>query len=295
MWRFLNHYYRVKKGPHGLTVISASIACVFVVCSLVGGLLYAPLFAPAAALSLGCILGMLVLTTVLLTRLRAKIDDVHGSISLESALRRAGYSLTDFFTDGAAANPSLQLFNLKVLTFCQPHNVLELGSGQTTKVLSCYARNNPSAYVLTLEQDEAWVNRMRTHIVHDYRHVPLERVEFSCAGNGLRLKTMWYKDMPELHHHRFNYILVDGPDSGKPGTAHTDHSRCGILQYVPSILAESFIIIFDDAERYGETMTINALKEILHACNVRFHYFSTHGIKTQDVLCSPDNLYLQSV
>jgi hypothetical protein len=28
-------------------------------------------------------------------------------------------------------------------------------------------------------------------------------------------------------------------------------------------------------------MTINALKQILHASNMRFLYFSVHGIKTQ--------------
>jgi hypothetical protein len=295
MWRVWNYYYRLRKGPHGLAIIATSIACLSVACLLVGGLVYQPLFAPAVAFSLACTVIVLALIAVLVSRLRAKIDDVHGAISIETTLQRAEYSLDGFFTDEAAANPSLQLFNLKVLSLFQPSRILELGSGQTTKVLSCYARKNPSAYVLTLEQDEAWVNRLRTHVAHDYRHVPLEPMEFPCAGNGRQLTTMWYKDIPALHQQTFNYILVDGPDSGKPGTAHTDYSRSGILRYMPFILDESFIIVFDDAERYGETMTINALKEILRACNVRFHYFSTHGVKTQDVFCSPDNKYLQSI
>lgn len=295
MWQIWKYYYRLKKGPHGNAVITAAIICVFVMCLVLASLLYGPFFAPAGALALGCVLAMLVLNIVLLSRLRARIDDVHAAIATEKTLQRIGYAVTDFFMDGAAATPSLQLFNLKVLLFCRPQNILELGSGQTTKVLSCYARENPSAYVLTLEQSEGWVNRLRSLIVHDYRHLPLEKMDFQCSGTGLQLKTFWYKDIPELHKRKFHYILVDGPDSGKPGTAHTDYSRCGILRHLPSILAESFIIVFDDAERYGETMTINALKDILQASNVPFHYFSTHGIKTQDVFCSPDNSYLQSI
>jgi hypothetical protein len=295
MWRIWKYYYRLTKAPHGHAVVAAGITCVFFISLLIVSLFYRPLFAPAAALSLGGVLAMLMLISVLVSRLRARTDDLHSAIAIEKAVQRSGYALTDFFTDGAAANPSLQLFNLKVLSFCQPQNVLELGSGQTTKILSCYARKNPAVYVLTLEQDEAWVNRLRTHVSHDYRHVPLEPMKFACAGNGRQLNTLWYEDIRELHQQRFSYILVDGPDPGKPGTAHTDYSRCGILRYIPGILAESFIIMFDDAERYGETMTINALKQILHASNMRFLYFSVHGIKTQDIICSPDYSYLQSV
>lgn len=295
MWRIWNYYYKLEKGPHGNAVISAAIVCVFVTCLVIASVSYRPLVGLAASLALGCVLAMLVLNIVLVSRLRARVDDVHAAIATEKTLQRIGYAVTDFFMDGAAATPSLQLFNLKVLLFCRPKNILELGSGQTTKVLSCYARENSAAYVLTLEQNERWVNRLRSLVVHDYRYLPLEKMEFECSGTGLQLNTFWYKDIPELHKQKFHYILVDGPDSGKVGTAHSDYSRCGILRYLPSILAESFIIVFDDAERYGETMTINALKDILQASNVPFHYFSTHGIKTQDVVCSPEHSYLQSV
>ncbi len=139
------------------------------------------------------------------------------------------------------------------------------------------------------------MQRLRPHVAHDYRHVPLERKEVSCSGTGLRLVAMWYQDLSEVHIHKLNYILVDGPDPGTYGTAYTQYSHSGILQYMPSILAQSFVVVFDDAERYGEIMTIRALKGVFDACAVPYIQFLIHGIKTQVVFCSPDQFYLQSV
>lgn len=295
MWRLLKFYHILKQGPHGDAATGVALGSALIVCFLVASIVYTQLWVPMVAISLGSICTVLVLVIVLLNRLRGKLNDVHYAISLEAGLRRAGYTLTDFFTDEAAANPSLQLFNLKVLLFCQPGKVLELGSGQTTKILSSYACTMPSAYVLTLEQDESWAQQLRTHVAHDYRHLLLERKDFSCNGTELRLTTIWYQDIPELHSHKFNYILVDGPDPGTLGTSHTHYSRSGILQYMPSIIDVSFIIVFDDAERYGEIMTIRSLKDIFEACGVRYICFSIHGIKTQVVFCSPDYSYLRSV
>lgn len=295
MRRVCQCYYRLKKGPHGRTLIAGAAVCCLAAGMLVASTVYSPFFLLASVFALVSVLAMAVLNAIFLVRLRAAVDDVHAAIATDRTLRRRRYHVGDFFTDGGAANSSLQLFNLKVLSFCRPNKILELGSGQTTKVLSCYARQNSSAYVLTLEQDEKWVTRLRPYVSHDYRHLPLEPTEFSLLGNGLRLNTLWYKDISELRQQRFDYILVDGPDFGTPGNVHNDYSRCGLLRYMPGILAESFVIVFDDAERYGEHMTITALKQILDAHHVRYHAFSTSGTKTQDILCSPDNRYLQSV
>ena len=289
------YYWRLAAGPHGNAKVMAAGTFVCASGAILSTVQYEMMGATFLALGVVSGLLLLVLLVGIVDRLRAKLNDVHYAISLEGGLRRAGYSISDLFTDEGAANPSLQLLNLKVLRMCQPRSILELGSGQTTKLLSCYARDNPSAYVLTLEQDPAWVNRLKDQVSHDYRHIPLERKDFACAGSGRRLSTSWYRDVPGLLDRQFDYILVDGPDPGTVGTAHTDYARSGLLQHMPTILGDSFIVVFDDAERYGEVMTINALKRILSSCGVRFVTFGINGIKRQVVLCSPDRAFLRSV
>jgi len=289
------YYYSLKNRPQGTATIGVFAGAMVVLCLLAAGFVYEPVRQYVLAISIALAVVLLTLVVALLSNLRAKLNDVHYAISLENGLRRAGYEPEDFFTDEAAGNPSLQLLNLKILRFCQPKQTLELGSGQTTKLLTCYKRQNPDAYVLTLEQNADWARRLGAHMAHDCRHVGLERKEFTCSGTGLKLCCHWYKDVPELREHRFDYVLVDGPDHGNLGTEHLDYSRCGILQYIPALLAPSFIIVFDDAERYGETMTISALEGILTASGIQFIRFARHGIKTQVVLCSKDLAYFQSV
>jgi hypothetical protein len=259
------------------------------------GSLAPAIFEYALTLCVGIALLFLSLLFAITVKLRAKLNDVQDAISLENGLRRAGYDVTDFFMDEAAGNPSLQLLHFKILRLCRPQSVLELGSGQTTKLLSCYHRQNPSAFCLTLEQDEKWFLQLKDQITHDYRHVPLEPKHFQVLGKGQTLATSWYREIPELKERKFEYILVDGPDHGVPGTQHVDYARSGILQYMPGLMASKFVVVFDDAERYGEAMTINAFEAMLKITGVRFIRFARHGIKTQAAFCSPEFAFLRSV
>jgi hypothetical protein len=291
---FKTYYCKLRNRPRGAVTVGLFLGALAVVCALAAGCVFEAFRPYGLAVAAGYFVLTVPLVWSLLINLEVHLNDVGYAVSLENGLRRAGYEPQDLFTEEAAGNPSLQLLNLKILRFCRPQRTLELGSGQTTKLLSCYQRQNPGTYVLTLEQDERWVQRLRAQVVHDYRYARLERKAFTCAGTGLHLATEWYRDLPELHDQRFDYVLVDGPDHHVVGTAHVDHSRCGILQYMPALLALSFVVVFDDAERCGEKMTIDALDAILRAGGIEFERFARYGVKTQIVFCSKDHAFLRS-
>jgi hypothetical protein len=286
-------YYFLRKGTHGELVLGAFLATALVSVLVMAGLYWPKLGPVSVALALAAGLAFLSTVIGLLGRLRGELSEARNNVTLESSLARLGWRPLDLFSGGAAATPTLQLLNLKVLRLVQPTAVLELGSGESTKLLSAYAEATPAASVMTLEQDKAWFERLRPHIRHDYRFAQLESKEFSCAGTGLRIKTVWYEQPSDLSERKFNYILVDGPNLSRGG--NTSYSRSGILQFLPSILAESFVLIFDDAERRGERMSVRAVDRVLRSCGVRFVRFSTHGAKTQVVFCSPDLHYLGSI
>lgn len=250
------------------------------------------------SIPLGLVVVLVIVTVLALiqSRHRGLLNDLHAAVELEGALQRSGAKLEDFFYDGAAATSGLELLNLKTLLMTRPQSVLELGSGQSTKLLSWYAQQTPETKVVTLEQSEEWWSMMRPHVQHDYRHAKMQQQTWQKGtGAGASVTTKWYDFPDELRQSRFEYILVDGPDSGKPGTDYVPYSRSGVLAFVPQILAPSFVVVFDDAERRGESETAEQFGRILTENAMPYTRFEVRGVKTQIVFTSPDKAFLRSV
>ncbi|MGE3864480.1 MAG: hypothetical protein AB7F71_21930 [Burkholderiaceae bacterium] len=234
------------------------------------------------------IAGLLFVSIVLLNRSRAKLDDTSALIGLEFALRRLDWAPPDFYTDGAAGSPSLQLFHVKVLTLVKPQSILELGSGQTTKLISAYVGATSGAYALSIEQSPEWHGMLRSAIGHNYEVAPL--VTRKIEG----VDVLSY-DVQLKGPRKFDYVLVDGPDNNVEGWRYTPFSRAGIVDELPDVLADSFIVVFDDAERAGERQTIELFARKLAAKGTPFRRFTLIGIKHQAVFVSPSLAFLQSV
>jgi hypothetical protein len=290
----------IVKGPLASVIAAVIVGAAFAIPFLVAGFAIPGLRWLGGVLSLSYLILASTAQLLILARLYTKTADVGNSVSLNGYLMRSGYAPAAFFVDGASATPSLQLMLVKVLALCRPRTILELGSGQTTKILTIYARESPSSEVLTLEQDATWHALLMDSVPfsanHAYRLAPLESRSVSIPDRRTTISTKWYGGADaELETHRFELILVDGPDSGGPGLQGGPYSRCGIVSQLPERLAESFVIIFDDAERYGERMTIRVVDSLLRARGVRFARFAVHGVKTQIVFCSPDCDFLATV
>lgn len=281
--------------PYGNALKVVAVATFLWIVSLVLSLFAPALNAVVSSIGIALVVIFLCFLIFCESRMRGQLNDIRSLISLELGLRRWNVELENFFTDGAAANPSLQLLNLKVLTLCQPRSVLELGSGQTTKIMSHYSRLNPQADVVTLEQNGQWWEMLRSEITHDYRYAELESCKIVVPGRSKKVSCEWYGRQPEFAHKKFAYVLVDGPDSGQAGTVHVPFARAGVLQILPEALDDDFVVVFDDAERSGELMTIEAFAKKLVASRKSFVRFSVCGSKTQEVFCSPAYAFLRSV
>lgn len=236
--------------------------------------------------------GLLILIIFFQSRASAKLNDLHYQLSLQTNLETSAYHLKDFYLDGAAASASLMLLLFKCLQLCRPRKILELGSGQTTKMLGNYFRDNPGTYILTLEQDKQWTEILGPYIsyngrCHDYRFSQLGTKKFICGGADVEVSTQWFQDVKDVQSHKFNLILVDGPNGADM------YSRSGILEYLPEILDNTFVIIFDDAERYGEITTIRLLRKLLDNTKVEYTSFEVNGIKRQYVFCSKNVEFLK--
>src|ERR1035441_9981251 len=103
---------------------------------------------------------VLVLVFLLVTRLSAKLNDLQAGVVLFRNLNTAGWRVDDLFPASGAADATLLLFLYKCLRVLRPKRVLELGSGQTTKLFSEYCQSNPGVEVITLEHEMSWMQRV---------------------------------------------------------------------------------------------------------------------------------------
>ena len=73
------------------------------------------------------------------------------------------------------------------------------------------------------------------------------------------------------------------------------YARIDVLGMLPGCLAESFIIIIDDAERSGETHTIKEMSEALKSARIPFAMGRYSGKKDCMVICSDDLKFVCSM
>ncbi|HYV35652.1 MAG TPA: hypothetical protein VE988_08105 [Gemmataceae bacterium] len=280
------------RGPKLLSIAGAGCAFAATIIAVFCPSLVSIALTFIAAFSIGAIL----LGLIILTRLYGKVNDLHSAVSLYANIGLEHKIQSGLFLDGWSATPCFMLFLYKCLAICKPQRILELGSGQTTKLLARYYQENPTAYICTIEHNADWLAALRPQLAksgnfHDCRHAPLVDRSFSCKMTNEKIHTLSYDIPPDVVQQPFNLILIDGPDNG-PGSPYT---REGFLQHVPGVLAQSFTIVFDDTEREDERRMVAAFQRILHAHNIKSIRFELQGVKTQTVFCSIDLWFLCSV
>lgn len=173
-----------------------------------------------------------------------------------------------YFPLRSAANYSLLYLVLRAITELPVHRVLELGCGQTTLLLDDLARRR-ILDITSIEQDPDWARRIQVKVSHRVWQVPL--IERSIRGIACHTYDLNPQDLRGAVH----LMIVDGP------WGRRRYSRWGALEYVETLLAEDFVIIFDDAQRKGEQDTITAVLALLGGRGIEFACATTRALKTQ--------------
>lgn len=191
-----------------------------------------------------------------------------------------------------AGNYSLFYVLYRILNEIKPQNILELGLGETTKMIQAYKKdNNSNANCITVEQNKDWIDiRIKNDISIDLinlLHIPVHTINIDGK------QTSAYKGLVDAlkpFDQKFNLILIDGPNGS------LNFSRYNIIELVTEgFLASDFIIIVDDYERNGERQTIEKLLELLQQKNIKFEVGDYVGEKHQRLIVSPNFHYLISL
>lgn len=154
--------------------------------------------------------------------------------------------------DWALGSDALR-FITRLVELAAPGNVLELGSGRSTRLLARLARSmRPAPRITTLENDPEVMQRTkaslrsdRTTRAVDLRYAPV--VVRRCEG---RQVPVYHLDRPVPPP---EIVVVDGPPKPLGG-------REGALYQAVGLAVPGALILLDDADRVGEVEALARLR-----------------------------------
>jgi len=181
----------------------------------------------------------------------------------------------EFYPIGAAANHSLLYVITRAFTEFPVANVLELGCGQSTRLLARLNRRlNRAAAIRSVDHDPDWAERLRAAVGHQV--VVAELTRKTIDGFTFPHYAEGYFDRAM----KYDFVIVDGPVVRDAATAMT---RLGCLDVVETALAPDFIVVVDDAERKGEGILTDRLRALLRRKGIPFGETSVVAAKRQHI------------
>lgn len=189
------------------------------------------------------------------------------------------------FTPGRWAIGYQTLYVLyRILNEIKPSAILELGLGQSTKMISQYVDQSEGVCHKVVEHDANWIeNYKKINFLSAKTEILLKELGEGTLDGVSTIRT--YEGFEEgIMPAQYDLIIVDAPWGGDMKT----YSRVDVAQIMPGCLKESFVILMDDYNRVGEQETIEYMKRILEENNLEYAYAKYEGAKDLAVLASKD-------
>ena len=179
----------------------------------------------------------------------------------------------------------------RVLDEYRPQSILELGLGQSTRMMAQYAKANPDVSHTVVEHDGEWIR--------------LFQEQFALPENSrilqLELTSEEYKEAKSVRTYsgfeenfrgqKFDFILIDAPFGGDM----KEYSRIDLLHLLPDCLGERFVIMMDDCERPGETHTAREIEQLLKRYGIEYERGFYNGKKDSVLFCDEKNRFLTTM
>lgn len=174
----------------------------------------------------------------------------------------------------------------RILNDVKPTNILELGLGQSTKLMAQYAAyygasSKQKIHHYVVEHDDDWIRFFQKGFSHfsefsQLVHLPLVQVSIE---HGEFVKYKGFKEFIESTGQKFQLFSVDGPYGAQRG----NYCRRDILECLPTILDDDFVMMFDD---YGEACyktTPHDVEKVLSQNGIPFVSCMYSGVQWKQV------------
>lgn len=208
-------------------------------------------------------------------------------------IRNSKWLCGQSFSPGRAAIGYPTLYALyRILDEFQPKNILEMGLGQSTKMIGTYIKwkceNDEKCKHIVVEHDNTWIDFFKNsfELSNATEIIQMDLIKAKIdIYNGTQTEVNMYKDFKKyLNGKKFDLIFIDGPFGSSM------ISRIDIIDLLPECLNNSFIFMLDDAERLGEQNTLKMVTNILRENSIKYaqNYYS--GEKSTAIITS-ENLH----
>lgn len=179
----------------------------------------------------------------------------------------------------------------RVLDEVKPQSILELGLGQTTKMIAQYAAEYNHVRHIVVEHDASWISFFKRsyEIPNNTSIAQLDR-EFVSYKEAKAVRV--FKDFAKTFgKEKFDFIVVDAPLGGDM----KEYARIDILSILPECLCDNFVILVDDANRSGEKKTLSEIERVLRENNIEYARGNYSGQKDTVLICNKNNSFLTSL
>lgn len=212
----------------------------------------------------------------------------HDSIKDSPWLRRQSFS-----PSGWAAT-YLFLYSLyRILEIVKPRHILELGIGESTKLLTQYADADRSVEHIAVEDDAFWVEKFTAG------HAPAPNTQILVCEQEIidfmGTKVPVFKNLKDkLAGRKFDLIIVDAP-SQSPDQVETKYRRIDVLSLLPDAVSDSFVIMVDDLQHPFVRNTFSLAGKCFEDKQILYRSFSINGVKEQGFLVSEDFAFFKNI
>lgn len=219
-------------------------------------------------------------------------DEAVWAAIFNNTITHSTWLIDKTFSPGrwALGYPALYVL-YRVLNEARPKRILELGLGQSTRMIAQYTAAFDDVEHIIVEHDSDWIEFFkndfqlseRSRIIQlDREMVPYKEAE------AVRV----FKNFKEIFQgQKFDFICIDAP----LGSDMKLYSRIDVLGILPDCLMESFIITLDDSERVGETHTLSEIELKLSEYKVSYKKGKYSGKKDTSIIAALDYQFLCSM
>jgi len=154
----------------------------------------------------------------------------------------------------------------RVLNEARPKRVLELGLGQSTRMIAQYAAAHEDVEHIVVEHDPEWISFFENDFCLSPRSriVQLER-EMTPYKEAEAVRV--FKGFSDAFiGEKFDFISIDAPLGGDM----KQYARIDVLQLMPECLSENFVVMIDDCERSGEVHTVQEMENKLRSYGIPY-------------------------